>query len=254
MNETTPRIRLLSYSASNSPRNSIAYVTGETYPFSAPYNNPSGEQRLAGRCPRIISIIFTTLINRQADCWNPNTRTLTLTGKFVNLCRDCGIYNGGNGCALIRQTLDDYCKEVFVSSEGESVTPIEHATFPRRGLMNTVITFTPEYVHMMTRNVRQVDIKAIRKLCRAISALDLLMLATSYAPEDQTLVIEASDLRSLLGASSTSTFSPYKLVSCAEQLNDVQSNWHFTYIDETLRVRPAGLPASAQDGIQLVYR
>lgn len=175
----------------------IGMLTPETYPSFAPYRiDDDNEDGLSGKIPRLLSIIFTTLINAEDPAYDPETRTLRLEYGFADMCQKLRIHSGGRSRQRLAETLEQYAGTPFPTIDGNTLTVAEDSDLNRDlPSRRQWIRFTDEYVDACKRNVRQIPLNT---LPRSTFALDLLAIAALYTPNDKRLAIPIPDLMKLM--------------------------------------------------------
>lgn len=228
----------------------IGYVTAESYPLFAPYR-AKDKQTFSGRVPRLLSIIITTLVNTPSREWNAETRTLTIGEDFFYLANKCGLNSGGDGRTTVRDRLLMLTEIQFTDMDGNKVTPVSHTDINPDFLTveHRRITFTEQFVRMMTRNVRQLPLKCLYPNAGSGIGIDLLVLSALYCPENHRLIIEREDISSLLPASSQS-LSTQSLLKRFKELNDSQNEWTYRMTKHSVTISPFGV-YSSEDAIRL---
>lgn len=222
----------------------IGYVTAESYPLFAPYR-ARNKQSFSGRVPRLLSIIITTLVNTPSREWDPDTRTITIGDDFFYLANKCGLNSGGDGRATVRDRLLMLTETQFTDKDGNKVIPVARTDISKYFLTveRRRVTFTEQFVRMMTRNVRQLPLRCLYPNAGSAIATDLLTLAALYCPENHRLIIEREDLPALLPASMQS-LSKQSLLKRFKELNGSQNEWTFRLTKNSVTVSPFGVYSS----------
>lgn len=253
MNEGTYGLETLKADYHTTLGYDIGYLTAESYPLFAPYRAKT-KNSFSGRVPRLLSIIITTLINTPSREWDAETRTLTIGDDFFFLANKCGLNSGGDGRTTVRNQLLMLSSVQFTGADGVKVTPVEHTEITADSLTieHRKITFTEPFVKMMTRNVRQMPLKCLYPNAGSAIAIDLLVLAALYCPNDHRLIIERADLPSLLPASRQS-LSKQNLLNRFKELNDSQNEWTYRITKYSVTISPFGV-YSSEDALRLRRR
>lgn len=220
-------------------RPETCYVTADTYPINAPYRGGGKPSGLVGLFARRMSIVFTTLVNRKSPDYDPETLTLTLGKDFLRLCKRTGMYNNGGGIKQARRTLLAYATAEFEDRNGRTVKPIASSIPASRGLLGWVIVFDRDFVRLMKRNVRRVQLDDLAMLNGMGGvAFDLFIFAVLYAPDGKNLIIRHTDLGRLLPNLAHSTVAPQAILDITSRLNENQSQWTFAYENKSVRISP----------------
>lgn len=222
----------------------VGYLTAEAYPLFAPYRSKS-KGAFSGRVPRLLSIIFTTLVNTPSREWDAASRTLTIGEDFFFLVNKLGMNSGGDGRATVRDRLLLFASVEFPDMNGVGVVPLESTDISPDSLVieGRRLVFSPRFVRMMTGNVRQIPLKCVYPNAGNALAVDLLALAALYCPDNRKLIVEKDDLPSLLPASRQS-LADRNLAKRFAQLNDSQDEWTFRLTRNSVSVSPFGVYSS----------
>lgn len=222
----------------------IGYVTAESYPLFAPYRART-KGAFSGRVPRLLSIIFTTLVNTPSHEWDGENRTLTIGDDFFYLANKLGMSSGGDGRTIVRDKILLFAQTEFTRSDGTKSIPLETTEISNASLAveKRKLVFTEQFTEMMTQNVRQLPLRCLYPNAGNAVTIDLLILASLYCPDDRKLIIEKEDLPTLLPASRQS-ISERSLSGRFSKLNDSQNEWTFRMTKKTISISPFGVYSS----------
>ena len=175
----------------------ILYVAEEAYPL-IPYVRGNEHPLAFGRTPRLLSILFTTFVNTQNADYNGKTRTLTIGKDVRQVARRMGMLTGGCGRQNTVTSIIGYQDITFTSRDGKEIKPIEETNIVQGESWNEkTITFTWEYVRLMSREPKEIPLSAVVGTSGGSLSLDLHkaqpdsenlgILVDEGGPRDQTI-------------------------------------------------------------------
>lgn len=253
---TGSRVRLVGEDAELTVRialpSSIGWSSEAAYPMRAPYSSEGGT-RLAGRVPRLLSIIFCTLVHTDDPCYDSQTRTLSLGGRFHSLCMKFGLLSGGINRGMLNRTMEFYATREFTTVDGRTLRPCEDHDLSARAMSGRWIRFTPEWEALLKENNRQVPLDVVASLDRSYFTLDLLMIAVLYAPNDRRLIIPFEELSCLL-PEGTALIRADKMSRTLSVLNAAQSTWRYSLRRRSLSIMPANATSMSVESVTLRVR
>lgn len=230
----------------------ILYVAEEAYPL-IPYVRGNEHPLAFGRTPRLLSILFTTFVNTQNADYNGKTRTLTIGKDVRQVARRMGMLTGGCGRQNTVTSIIGYQDIMFTSRDGKEIKPIEETNIVQGESWNEkTITFTWEYVRLMSREPKEIPLSAVVGTSGGSLSLDLLVFATLYCPEQKELYISRNNLYKIVPGTSTETVSTKHLTVSLTKLNQIQKIWVFSLTRAGLVIRPYGMPPKAENRVQLI--
>lgn len=202
-------------------------ASADTYPFNAPYRvvRSSAVRQPAGRVPRLLSIVFATLIHYDDPCWDPNTRTIRFTDGWTNIMNTLGMYSSKPSRDIINGCL---------AKMAHLPVPSTHPCIAVKDLdldaghpAPKTVTLTEEYVQACQRNLREVSFVTLHDLTGALE-LDLYTLAALYAPDDGRLRIARTFLNRLLPGGRRRLGSDPQRERMFNALDAAQDRWRYT--------------------------
>ena len=230
----------------------ILYVAEEAYPL-IPYVRGNEHPLAFGRTPRLLSILFTTFVNTQNADYNGKTRTLTIGKDVRQVARRMGMLTGGCGRQNTVTSIIGYQDITFTSRDGKEIKPIEETNIVQGESWNEkTITFTWEYVRLMSREPKEIPLSAVVGTSGGSLSLDLLVFATLYCPEQKELYISRNNLYKIVPGTSTETVSTKHLTVSLTKLNQIQKIWVFSLTRAGLVIRGLGMPPKAENRVQLI--
>lgn len=219
-------------------------VSADTYPFNAPYRavRSSPERQPPGRVPRLLSIVFATLIHYGDPCWDPDTRTIRFHDGWTNIMHTLGMYASKPSRDIINGCLAKMMR--FPVPSTHQCIAVQALDLDAGRPASKTVTLTEEYVQACQRNLREVSLVTLHDLTGALE-LDLYTLAALYAPDDGQLRIARTFLNRLLPGGR-------RRIGCDPQrermfmaLNAAQDRWRYTMDKETDMVVITGRGAAA---------
>lgn len=218
------------------------YVSANAYPLTVPYKNPHRDAyEINGKMPRIVSILFNTLVVVPNEDYDAESRTMSFGRLFRSLCLRLHMCAGGRANESMRRLLRSFNDITFYKDDGTPVKPIENLVMPERGLSGIRVTFTEDYVRLMLDNPREMPLSTFVAVSSSAVQLDLLVLAVLYCPEDRKLIIQRDELPSIMPMVSPQTLAPAKLNSLLVKLNQIQDRWTFRLGERNLSICPADM-------------
>lgn len=219
----------------------IAIATSESYPMNAPYRAPRQGEAWTAKIPRILMLTLSTLANTVNDAWDENSRTLTFRPTVFDLRKRFGVGDAGLDRSRFRSDLEFLVERGYPSSHDGMIPAVEQFTMKGKTLRNASVTFTEQFADMLTHDPRQVKMNTIEALNGQAMLFDLLMLGVLYCPRDRRLLIPHFELPNLLPASSPATYQSSNIKNRVTELNRLQNEWKFAFIDDLLEIKEHGL-------------
>ena len=140
--------------------------------------------------------------------YNGKTRTLTIGKDVRQVARRMGMLTGGCGRQNTVTSIIGYQDITFTSRDGKEIKPIEETNIVQGESWNEkTITFTWEYVRLMSREPKEIPLSAVVGTSGGSLSLDLLVFATLYCPEQKELYISRNNLYKIVPGTSTETVS-----------------------------------------------
>ena len=224
----------------------VAYLN-PNYPFHIPYrlNQPDTHTQPSGRTPRILTIFLTTLIHTGDPAYDPTTRIIRLHRGFRILSRQAGMFTSVPSRRILADTIRHYTTPQ--PSSAGMVTPVlEWHDAPL--LADMWLRLSPEYVKLISTDVHETPLEAITRTHGRPFELDMLALASLYAPETRQLLIELTVLKSITPVSIPSRT---KFQATLNHLNRIQEQWEYRLLANRVSVRPVGLLTTVGDADSL---
>ena len=224
----------------------VAYLN-PNYPFHIPYrlNQLDTHTQPSGRTPRILTIFLTTLIHTGDPAYDPTTRIIRLHRGFRILSRQAGMFTSVPSRRILADTIRHYTTPQ--PSSAGMVTPVlEWHDAPL--LADMWLRLSPEYVKLISTDVHETPLEAITRTHGRPFELDMLALASLYAPETRQLLIELTVLKSITPVSIPSRT---KFQATLNHLNRIQEQWEYRLLANRVSVRPVGLLTTVGDADSL---
>ncbi|MCH4860920.1 hypothetical protein LF916_08570 [Bifidobacterium pseudolongum] len=219
-------------------------VSADTYPFNAPYRavRSSPERQPPGRVPRLLSIVFATLIHYGDPCWDPDTRTVRFRDGWTNIMNTLGMYASKPSRDIINGCLAKMMR--FPVPSTHQCIAVQALDLDAGRPASKTVTLTEEYVQACQRNLREVSLVTLHDLTGALE-LDLYTLAALYAPDDGQLRIARTFLNRLLPGGRRRIGCDPQRERMFTALNAAQDRWRYTMDKETDMVVITGRGAAA---------
>lgn len=201
-----------------------------------------------GFTPRALSLVIATMLTADNNEWDARTRTLKLGPGFHRLAQSAGLNNSIHGIQHFKQSLLAL-RDQPLNIPGHAPIPItETDTLSQHdGTMGASITFTPEYtVAADTSPATPVNAATVARLTGEPYLLDLLMLATSYCPDEARMDMPLDAISVILPHAGQDATMP-RMRGHVERLNALQHDWRFTLNEEegTVRAQWPNVPDTA---------
>lgn len=202
-------------------------VSADTYPFNAPYRvvQSSAVRQPAGRVPRLLSIVFATLIHYGDPCWDPNTCTIRFSDGWTNIMSTLGMYASKPSRDIINGCLTKMTR--FPVPSTYHCIAVRSLDLDANRPASKTVVLTEEYVQACQRNLREVSLVTLHDLTGALE-LDLYTLAALYAPDDGQLRIARTFLNRLLPGGRRRIGSDPQRERMFTALNAAQDRWRYS--------------------------
>ena len=218
-------------------------IRPDTYPFYAPYrvvSKTNWSPQPAGRVPRLLSAIFSTLIHYNDPCWDPDTRTIWLEDGWTNITKTLNIYASATSRTIIHDCLEKMRRTPTASIR--QCIAIESLDLDRdgRGAHKRSVTLTSQYVRACQQDLREVSFITMHDLTGA-AALDLYALAALYAPDDGQLRATRGFLAQMLPGTKRRLGTPDRRDLMLAQLNAAQDRWVYKADGDEIAITARGV-------------
>lgn len=213
----------------------VGFVSAASYPFFLPYrlSKENVGTKASGRTPRILTVFFSTLIHVKDSCYDPETRTMRFHRGFRQLSSMFGIFDSLPSRTILSETIR--LMDKTYPDEPIKTRPFEEIHFADK-LADMWVRFTPEFVELLTRDVREVPLNALVALHRWPIETDLIILSGLYCPEDRPLLIPLSSLQAITPVSLRQKKG--KLDQTVSRLNNIQHFWDYRFLKRGLSIVP----------------
>lgn len=224
----------------------VSYRTGvvsaRAYPMFAPYRIAGGNEggrKMSGRLPRLLSIMFATLIDNHDPCVDVENRRLTLNGGFKIIARKFGIYSGTSSRQQVLVAITSFMHAKFpTDDETGYVTAAEDCGLSMDAIDDGWIQFTPEYFAMLQEDLKEVPLSYIGTFTHSPFILDVFMVATLYGDPSKRTIVTYQNLKKLLPGSMSARVNRTNCVRAANDLNKNQDYWTFSATKAHLSISP----------------